>query len=141
MAEENYAFDLNDLKRTRPSFEHQGPPVPVTLWREGRPPVDHRPQACVGCHAGCRARYADGVGNESSCFNSVFYWDARSLDIQRKSSDLLNQYGANAVEMCFGLLYVYLLHQYGILKYSKIPDCPWISANTAVWNLRNSSFV
>jgi aldehyde:ferredoxin oxidoreductase len=78
----------------------------------------------MGCHSGCRARYQDASGNEASCFASVFYWDARSLDIQRSASDLINRYGLNAVEMCFGLLYIRLLQQAGQLKTAKIPDCP-----------------
>jgi aldehyde:ferredoxin oxidoreductase len=121
---ENYAFDLAQLKETGPSFQFQSPPVPVALWRKGRPRIDQRPQACMGCHAGCRARYKDRLGNEASCFASVFYWDARSLDIQRSASDLINRYGVNAVEMCFGLLYIYLLRQSGQLKTGNIPDCP-----------------
>jgi len=121
---ESYAFDMTDLKRTRGSFEFHSPPAPIVLWRGGRPSIDQRPQACVGCHSGCRARYKDKLGNEASCFSSVFYWDARSQDIQRKASDLINLYGLNAVEMCFGLLYIYMLHKYNLLESSGIPDCP-----------------
>ena len=120
----NYAFDLAYLKETNPSFKHQSAPVPVVLWDKGRPQIDQRPQACLGCHSGCRARYKDTKGNEASCFASVFYWDAKSLDIQRLASDLINRYGLNAVEMCFGLLYIQLLNQSGRLKTAKIPDCP-----------------
>jgi aldehyde:ferredoxin oxidoreductase len=64
------------------------------------------------------------LGNEASCFSSVFYWDAKTLDIQRKASDLINRYGLNAVEMCYGLLYIYLLHRYDQLTAGRIPDCP-----------------
>jgi aldehyde:ferredoxin oxidoreductase len=121
---ENYAFDLAHLKENWASFQFQSPPVPVSLWEKGRPRIDQRPQACLGCHSGCRARYKDAVGNEASCFTSAFYSDARSLDIQRKASDLINRYGLNAVEMIFGLLYVRILQQGGQLKTAKIPDCP-----------------
>lgn len=120
----NYAFDLDKLKIRGRSTDFQSPPVPELNWREGRPRVDHRPQSCVGCHSGCRARFEDRLGNEASCFATVFYWDARSLDIQRTASDLINQYGINAVEMCFGLLYIRLLQQYMLLKSANIPDCP-----------------
>jgi aldehyde:ferredoxin oxidoreductase len=119
-----YAFDLDNLKRTRGSFEFHSPPAPVVLWRAGRPGTGQRPQACVGCHSGCRARYADKLGNEASCFSSVFYWDARNLDIQRRASDLINHYGLNAVEMIYGLLYIYLLKRYNLLDSAGIPDCP-----------------
>ena len=121
---EDYAFNLANLKETWGSFQFQSPPAPIILWRKGRPRIDQRPQACMGCHSGCRARYKDASGNEASCFASVFYWDARSLDIQRLASDLINRYGLNAVEMCFGLLYIRILQQNGELKTAKIPDCP-----------------
>ncbi|MBW2086521.1 MAG: aldehyde:ferredoxin oxidoreductase, partial [Deltaproteobacteria bacterium] len=119
----NYAFDLENLIE-RWGFQHQAPPAPIALWRGGRPKIGQRPQACLGCHSACRARYDDALGNEASCFASVFYWDAKSLDIQRTASDLINKYGLNAVEMCFGLLYIYLLNQNGVLKSSNIPKCP-----------------
>ncbi len=121
---ENYAFNLAKLKQNGGSFQFQSPPAPIILWAKGRPRIDQRPQACMGCHSGCRARYKDASGNEASCFASVFYWDARSLDIQRYASDLINRYGLNAVEMCFGLLYIRILQQNGQLRTAKIPDCP-----------------
>jgi aldehyde:ferredoxin oxidoreductase len=120
----HYAFDLNDLKNTTGSFEFHSPPAPIIFWRNGRPRVDQRPQACTGCHSGCRARYKDRLGNEASCFTSVFYGEARTLDIQRTASDLINRYGLNAVEMIFGLLYLTLLNRSGQLKSAGIPDCP-----------------
>ena len=121
---ENYAFDLAHLKQTWGSFQFQSPPAPLIEWKKGRPKIDQRPQACMGCHSGCRARYKDKLGNEASCTSSAFYWDAKSLDIQRSASDLINQYGVNAVEMCFGLLYIRLLQQFGQLKTETIPECP-----------------
>jgi len=121
---ENYAFDLAHLIETWGSFQFQSPPAPIIFWEKGRPRIGQRPQACLGCHSGCRARYKDATGNEASCFSSVFYWDAKSLDIQRSASDLINRYGLNAVEMCFGLLYIRLLQQSARLKTAQIPDCP-----------------
>jgi aldehyde:ferredoxin oxidoreductase len=121
---ENYAFDLAHLQETWASFQFQSPPVPVVLWEKGRPRIDQRPQACLGCHSGCRARYQDAKGNEASCFTSVFYWDARTLDIQRTASDLINRYGLNAVDMCWGLMYIRILQQNGQLQTANIPDCP-----------------
>jgi aldehyde:ferredoxin oxidoreductase len=124
----NYAFDLDNLKWTRRSLQFQSPPVPGVLWGlppgSGRPKSDQRPQACVGCHSGCRGRYEDKLGNEASCFASVFYWDAKTLEIQRKASDLINRYGLNAVEMIYGLLYLYLLKRYNVLNSGSIPECP-----------------
>jgi aldehyde:ferredoxin oxidoreductase len=78
----------------------------------------------MGCHAGCRARYKDALGNEVSCIASTLYGQARSLDIQRSASDLINRYGLNAGEMAWGLFYILILQQYGQLETAKTPDCP-----------------
>ena len=109
---ENYAFDLAQFEeKPGASFQFQSPPAPIALWAKGRPKIDQRPQACMGCHSGCRARYKDASGNEASCIATAFYRDAKSLDIQRSASDLINRYGLNAVEMICGLLYIRLLQQ------------------------------
>jgi aldehyde:ferredoxin oxidoreductase len=121
---ENYAFDPANVRETGGSFQFQSPPAPIALWEKGRPKIDQRPQACVGCHSGCRARYKDASGNEASCFSTVFYFDAKSLDIQRRASDLINRYGLNAVELVWGLLYIRSLQQSGELETARIPDCP-----------------
>jgi aldehyde:ferredoxin oxidoreductase len=122
----NYAFDLKQLRSGGTMF--QSPPSPGLIYGNppgsARPQVDQRPQACVGCHSGCRARYKDKLGNEATCFATVFYWDAKTLDIQRSASDLINKYGLNAVEVIFGLLYLFMLNQYGILHSGNIPECP-----------------
>ena len=120
----NYAFDLANLKETSGSFQFQAPPIPIALWAKGRPKIDQRPQACMGCHSACRARYKGASGNEASCFTTAFYSDAKDLDTQRLASDLINRYGLNAVEMIYGLMYIGILQLYGQLKTAKIPDCP-----------------
>ena len=121
---ENYAFDLADLRETTTSYQFQSPPVPLILWKEGRPLIGHRPQACMGCHSGCRARFEDGTGNEASCFGTAFYSDGSSLEIQRAASDMINRYGLNAPELIWGLLYVGALAQAGQLGTAGVPDCP-----------------
>ena len=121
---ENYAFDLGSLKAPTSSYQFQDPPVPMALWAQGRPQTGQRPQACLGCHSGCRARYQDGAGNEASCFATAFYPDAGTLDIQRAASDLINRYGLNAPEMIWGLTYIGILAQTGELWAGDIPDCP-----------------
>jgi aldehyde:ferredoxin oxidoreductase len=121
---ENYAFDLADLPQNWGTFQFQSPPAPIILWAKGRPRIDQRPQACLGCHSGCRARYEDAVGNEASCMTTSFYWDAKKLDIQRLASDLLNRYGLNAAEMLWGLFYIAVLARRRELWTGKIPDCP-----------------
>lgn len=120
----NYAFDLDRLKQTWDSFQFHAPPVPVLIWSGGRPKRGQRPKACVGCHSACRAKFDDTLGNEASCFATVFYWDAFNLDIQREASNLINQYGLNAVEIIYGLVYIHLLWSNKLLNSGKIPDCP-----------------
>ena len=46
------------------------------------------------------------------------------MDTQRMATELINRYGVNAVEMCYGLLYIFLLHKFGLLESSGIPKCP-----------------
>lgn len=121
---ENYAFDLANLKETTSSYQFQSPPAPMIFWAGGRPEIDQRPQACLGCHSGCRARYKDAAGNEASCATTLFYRDARRLDIQRQASDLINRYGLNAMELDYGLQYILFLHENGHLDAPDIPDCP-----------------
>ncbi len=45
-------------------------PVPVVFWQRRK---HSRPQACVGCPSGCRARNDTGLGNESECAESLVY--------------------------------------------------------------------
>jgi len=116
-----YSFNMQQSKRTG-AFD--GPPVPIALWSRGRPRIGHRPQACLGCHAGCRSRHADGIGNEASCFTSAFYGAAKSSEIQRSAADLINRYGLNAAEMLMGMQYIVSLAMYRQLDTAGIPPCP-----------------
>jgi aldehyde:ferredoxin oxidoreductase len=120
----SYSFDLTNLKSRGFTFGFQSPPSPMTLYSGGRPREAHRPQACVGCTAGCRGRYSDGIGNEAICFNSLFYMFGKDLNTQRKAADLINQYGLNAAEMFFGEMYLKSLHREGVLGPGRTIDCP-----------------
>ena len=101
-----YAFDPENIKNTRLTLDFQSPPVPGIFWRKGRPATGHRPQACVGCHSGCRSRFEDGLGNEATCFTTMVYSAARDQDAQRYTSDLLNRLGLNAAEIFWGERYL-----------------------------------
>lgn len=133
---EHYAFDLDDMKTKDWTSEMEAPPLSGVLWGPDvtedspgaelwqRPTERQRPQACTGCHSGCRARYESGLGNEASCVDTWFYSQAHSLEIQRKASDLLNRYGLNAYEMVFIVPYLRELHEMGVLGPGKEIDCP-----------------
>ena len=54
----------------------------------------------------------------------MFYSAARSLEIQRKASDLLNRYGLNAFEASVGLNYLRDLDKAGVLGWGKKIDFP-----------------
>jgi aldehyde:ferredoxin oxidoreductase len=125
----DYAFDLdNPGTETFANLNFSSPPVPLVYWGlppgTGRPTGGQRPQACVGCHSGCRARYESGLGNEASCMASLFYIGAHTNEIQYKACDLLNKYGLNAFEMYYGLWYLMALFSLGILGPGKDIDCP-----------------
>lgn len=121
---QHYAFDLDNLHEFWGTFQFQSPPVPIVLYAQGRPQIEQRPQACLGCHSACRVRYKDRKGNEASCFTSAFYAEAHTLDIQRLASDLINRYGINAVEMIYGLWYIMTLAEGGLLGTGGIPAPP-----------------
>ncbi len=60
------------LKQTYPgrTWSISAPPAPIVGWQR---PKKSRPQACLGCPAGCRARNDTRLGNESGCIESQFY--------------------------------------------------------------------
>jgi len=130
---ENYAFDLKNLKGRNYETqdyrtEFHGAPRPGVIWGkrlmgEWRPKSGQRPQACIGCHSGCRARYKSGLGNEASCITTAFYHEAKTPEIQYKASDLLNKHGLNAYELYRGLEYIRALNKKGILGKGKEINC------------------
>ncbi len=123
-----YAFNPDDPKTLGMSTEFHSPSVPGILWGAipgtGRPREGQRPQACVGCHSGCRARFSSGLGNGIICFTSLFYRPAKTLAIQRQACELLNRYGLNAHEMWFCEMYLEELNRRGVLGPGKAIDCP-----------------
>lgn len=131
---EKYAFNPADVKSTEIRLSAGAPPVPAVLWMEEKPErgtsfypgrqEDQRPQACTGCHSGCRARYASGVGNEAGCVESIFYGGADTPDIQFNATDVLNRLGLNAWEMVFTIPYLRDLYEKGELGPGKAIDCP-----------------
>lgn len=132
---EKYCFKLGDLKSTEVDLGVGGPPVPFLGYADGekkkpgdeffaRPEEGQRPQACAGCHAGCRARYESGLGNEAGCVETMLCPDAESVEVQRKATDLLNRCGLNAWEMVWTLAYIRKLYKQGVLGEGKAIDSP-----------------
>lgn len=79
---EHYTVDKDDPAQLTDDHSICGPiemrdaptvsalPLPIVFWRRRE---RSRPQACIGCPAGCRARNDTGQGNESGCAESIFY--------------------------------------------------------------------
>ena len=82
-AEKFFALSLEDPEKTaepNPALALGfGMKTPIVFWQK---PKQSRPQACTGCHAGCRARHASGFGNESGCAETAFY---SQFDLKRHS--------------------------------------------------------
>ncbi len=130
----HYQHDQGNRELCRPTFPSYGhwvPPNPGDNWIFDLPEGGKRPQACVGCHAGCRSRHQSGLGNESNCFNTAFYNQsspgtdlAVQAEIQRKASDLANRYGVNSAELVYGIPYLATLARQDMLGPGKAIDCP-----------------
>jgi aldehyde:ferredoxin oxidoreductase len=130
----HYAVNLDGsgpLPKKLQAGEHEygfgSPSIPVVFWKK---PGQLRPQSCFGCHSGCRARHADGLGNESSCAETLFYvnFDRKQHNGNQtsgtyKAADLVQKYGINAFEMLGGLKYLRDLYKMGVLGPGKQIDC------------------
>lgn len=118
-----YGYDMEHPNRNFGPNNFHGPPSPGMTWRHGRPRT-FRAQGCVGCHASCKARFEDGIGNEATCMATAFYPFAKDLKTQRKATELLNLYGLNAHEMNFTLSYLRDLYYRRVLGPGRKIDCP-----------------
>ena len=78
-----------------------------TFWNMSAPYTPARPQGCAGCTKACRQRLADGLGNESSCEDTIW---ANSVSGTRKDkarmNDLGQHYGINLYQPRFMLNYL-----------------------------------
>ena len=122
-----YAYDFDNPKDAGTPNLFQSPPGQGTTW-ESFPNFKHssgqRPQACIGCHSGCRRRYESGLGNEATCSETTFYLSAKSAEILHQAVDLLNKYGINCLEAYGCYTYMRQLNKEGILGPGKEIDCP-----------------
>lgn len=109
-----------------------------------------RPQACMGCPSGCRERSSDGHGNESGCYDVMWYtaFDVKnqflrplakgimarigmssySDSIGKKPDswmaiDLAQKEGINVCELAQGTGYIRALHKMGVLGPGKKISC------------------
>ena len=108
----NYQFDQYNIKDSLISLDHQS--APYALAGMG----GQRPQACLGCHAGCRHRFASGLNNESSCYEGLFMTAECP-----NGPDILNKYGVNVCEIFRGVPWLRDLYKLGVLGPGKEIDC------------------
>lgn len=126
-AKENYAFKIKDPTDGWGGFLNFSASPKTALMDKVSP---GRPQSCQGCIAGCRARFENGFGNESSCVEILFYsgYNKQKFGKTTKDStiatDSLQKYGINAYEAWRGLDYITRLNKKGILGPGKKIDCP-----------------
>ena len=105
-------------------------PSPVLLYK-APPKAEKGPQACQGCINGCRARFADGVGNESSCQETSMYgWadmiaHGEGTQAAVIATDLVQKMGVNSYEFMRGLIYLYSLNKMGVCGVGKEVECDW----------------
>jgi aldehyde:ferredoxin oxidoreductase len=143
---ENFTSPLNEYDThkatwaTMPS-NFRSYPSPLVTWDR---PEQARPQACMGCQAGCRSRHDPPMGNESSCKESYYYnpkvllrdftpeedpHEALSQldsdetpDPQKLAADLIQRYGVNAAELETGIPYLRDLYKMGVIGEGKEID-------------------
>ncbi len=120
----NYAYDPENAMASYGLLTMPTPPYPDLRFSKGRPKVGARAQACVSCHAGCRGRFEDGRGNESTCIENIVYHGGKTLDIQRKTPELYNKYGVNAYELMNGVGYLAWIGGAGAFGPDSEIDCP-----------------
>ncbi len=124
-AKENYAFNIEN-----PTEGWNGHMTFGHAPTSSNPDVESRPQSCLGCIAGCRERFADGYGNESSCIEALWYTRQNVNKFGKKtkvnwiSMDLIQKLGINAYELYEGLPYLEKLYKKGVLGPGKEIDCP-----------------
>ena len=122
-----YGYDVDNPREAVSPNIFQSPPgagVTVESFPNFVQSGGKRPQACTGCHSGCRRRYESGLGNEASCSETTSYLSAKSPEILWKTVDLLNKYGINCLELYGCYQYLIKLNKRGLLGPGKAIDCP-----------------
>jgi aldehyde:ferredoxin oxidoreductase len=133
VTKEKYVTDIR-----QPDFAtwaHVGT-LPKPLFMNPPPTEDRRPQACQGCINGCRARFAIGYGNESTCQETAWYLPAvrrvakspqELSEINLRAADIVQKYGFNSFLFQTGLHWLEHLHEEGVLGPGKKihSDLPW----------------
>ncbi|MFO7962318.1 MAG: aldehyde ferredoxin oxidoreductase N-terminal domain-containing protein [Desulfobacterales bacterium] len=119
--QQNYVFKFEKAAAYQPSSSFGHTPTNPSLIKYK--PGKNRPQACVGCHAGCRSRFEGGLAKEVKCGPGVFYWKAKNHEVRFKSMDLMNELGLNYYEVNALLDYLVPLYKKGLVGPGKQISC------------------
>lgn len=111
---ENFEFDQYNLKNAGQGIAHESAPS-AAAGRSGQ-----RPQACIGCHSGCRHRFSDSFTNESQCVETML---EAAGDRATEVPDMVQRYGINVYEIYRGAPYLRDLYKKGVLGPGKEIDC------------------
>ncbi|MCK8114813.1 aldehyde ferredoxin oxidoreductase N-terminal domain-containing protein [Anaerosoma tenue] len=132
-AREDLGVNVDEPKDGFGWARFSGNPSPAVMYPMPTD-VGSRPQACQSCISSCRARFSDGLGNESSCEETYFYFFADMMYNQgqttptvRYSAEMVQRLGINVYEIDHGLNWLYHLYQEGIAGVGKQVDIdlPW----------------
>lgn len=105
-AKKNYMFNIEDPSKidaehsllgdptVRSAMSMAASPLPIVFWHRRK---ESRPQACIGCPAGCRARNDTGLGNESACAETIIY----AYPDMKKQSRLWVRIACSIIETAF----------------------------------------
>ncbi len=122
-----YAYNYSNPKDAVSPNLFQSPPGQNVTWERFPNFMStggKRPQACIGCHSGCKRRFESGLGNEAQCSETTFYLAANTAEILHKSTDMVNKYGINCLEAYFTMQYLKKLTANGIIGPGKEIDSP-----------------
>jgi aldehyde:ferredoxin oxidoreductase len=122
-----YAYNYSNPKDAVSPNLFQSPPGQGVTWERFPNFMStggKRPQACIGCHSGCKRRFESGLGNEAQCSETTYYLAAKTAEILHKSTDMVNKYGINCLEAYFTMQYLKKLTANGIIGPGKEIDSP-----------------
>ncbi len=99
-----------------------------TMYARGAATEVQGPQGCMACINPCRQRNKDGIGNESSCVDVIYYQWADAMKhgalttAYRRAGDYSQTYGANNYALNHGIRWLYTLYNQGIVGKGKQID-------------------
>jgi aldehyde:ferredoxin oxidoreductase len=123
-----FQYDVDTPRREKPASAAVFSPVDNRPADDNfinkRPPLEPaRPQACAGCPKACRQRLGGGIGNESTCRETMFGLSVPARKDKGIACELVQHYGINASQMGVMVSYLNGLYKQGILGPGKKIDC------------------